>query len=63
MDEPNEIVERVALKLGAEGGAHIRTGDRRSVAKARKIAKEAAELAEVDVSTSDKGGYLLVTVK
>ena len=49
--------------LQGQGWAKVRTGDYRSVASARKLAKEAAGLADVEIKTSEKDGYLLVTVK
>ena len=49
--------------LQGQGWAKVRTGEYRSVANARKLAKEAAELADVEIKTSEKDGYLLVTVK
>ena len=55
--------DNTAERLTERGSAQIRTGEYRSVAKAKKMAKEAAEVAGVEVKTSDKGSYLLVTVK
>ena len=40
--------------LQGQGWAKVRTGDYRSVASARKLAKEAAGLAEVANKTSEK---------
>ena len=55
--------DNTANRLTDRGFAQIRTGEYRSLAKAKKMAKEAAEVAGVEVKTSDKGSYLLVTVK
>ena len=57
----------VAATLGNllvnEGHANLRTGGRRTVAKARKIAKAAAEDAGIEVTTSEQDGFLYVKVK
>lgn len=64
LSEADSIVaESLALILLNEGQANIRTGSRRSVAKARKIAKAAASLIDHEVKTSDQDGYLFVVVK
>lgn len=49
--------------LQGQGWAKVRTGEYRSVANAKKLAKEAAEIADVDIKNSERDGYLLVTVK
>ena len=53
----------VVALLQTQGFAKVRTGKYRTLANAKKMAKEAAELADVDIKTSDKCDHLLVTVK
>lgn len=62
-EESPEVVNNLAANLEGQGWGRVRTGKRRTVATARKIAKDAAERAGVEVTTSDKGDHLEVTVK
>lgn len=57
------VLRNVCKQLFRDGSCHIRTGDRRSLTTARKIAKEAAELIDLEITTKKAEGYLLVMVK
>ena len=63
MPYEGDLINNIKSQLETKGEARIRTGDRRSVTKARKLAKEAADALELSVKRTDEDGYLLVVVK
>lgn len=53
----------IAGLLTTQGFAQVRTGKYRTVAAARKLGRAAAADAGVEIKTSEKASFLLVTVK
>jgi len=61
--ETDELVARIALLLTEQGWSHLRTGKVRTDAEARAILKDAAKLAEVDITTSKGDNYIKAKLK
>ena len=57
------LTDRIAFLYIVNGEAQLRTGTRRTAAAARKVLKDAAKQAGVEVSTSASDGYVTASVK
>jgi len=62
-DIDQALINQVAAQFLEKGWAHIRTGERRSATKARKVLTEGASQAEVEVTIKKEDGFYSAVVK
>ena len=58
-----DLVDRIEFLLITQQYANLRTGEQRTLAKARSMMRKAAENVGVKVSTSNEGNYIIGRVK